>query len=134
MRIARLLPEERLVLDAAELPTLSAGLKVRVLSAAHEAQQRRAYSRQIVWAAGFLVAALGVTAWHGPLVVLGGELGGFAATSDASSGPVAFPLIKVSQRYGDGELLLSAAGDDWQLVEAEMHSRRESVRHIRMSF
>lgn len=133
MRIARLLPEERLLLDAEELPTLSAGLRVRVLSAAYEAQCRRAYGRQIVWAAGFLVAALGVTAWHGPLVVLGGELGGFAAASDTSD-PVSFPLIRISQRYGDGELLLSAAGDDWQLVEAEMHSRRESVRHIRMSF
>ncbi|HTI51038.1 MAG TPA: hypothetical protein VL475_08805 [Planctomycetaceae bacterium] len=144
-------PEERLLLSVADAPELSAGLRARVLTASVESQRRRSYGRRAVWAAGLFILCAGLTAWRAPLQGLGREVAGqnglvrrstiagpeVAAIPPEASGssydPSA-PLLNVSARYGRGELLLSAAGDDWRLVEAEMHSRREGVRHLRLSF
>ncbi len=135
-KVVPLRPEELLLMDAAEMPVLSPGFRTRVLNAAIESQCRQSYGRRALWAAGVLVAALGLVAWHGP----------FSTTRDdmVNAGRSATRVIDVleeprtecpgfSQRYGTGELLLSAAGDDWRLVEAEIQSRREGSRRIRMN-
>jgi hypothetical protein len=139
------------VLSIAQTPELSAGLRARVLSAAIESQRRRSYGRRAVWAAGLVVVCAALTAWQAPLGSTGGqiaerkesadqgEMAGqrIVAMPDAASMPsddLSPPLLNVSARYGRGELLLSAAGDDWRLVEAELHSRREGIRHLRLSF
>jgi hypothetical protein len=144
-----------------QTPELSAGLRARVLTAAVESRRRRSYGRRALCAAGLVVLCAGLTAWRAPLTTFGRDLAGRnpaardgetagrqvaalpAAAAGPSSEPSAYdssaynasaPLLNVSARYGRGELLLSAAGDDWRLVEAELHSRREGVRHLRLSF
>jgi hypothetical protein len=147
-----LLPEERLLLDAAEMPVLSPGLRARVLNAAVETECRQAFGRRALWAAGVLFAAMGLMAWRGPLTSVRDDFARAAVPEDRAS--VVFrpetprpetpqPAIIVqapdqsrvrsaglSRRYGTGEQLMSAAGDDWRLVEAELQSRRESFRQI----
>lgn len=154
-------PEERFVLSIARTPELSAEFRDRVLAAAVESRRRRSYGRRALCAAGLVVLCAGLAAWRAPQVTFGTELAGpnrsarpgemsgeqlaavSASASVPSNDPAAYgssaygssaPLLNVSARYGRGELLLSAAGDDWRLVEAELHSRREGVRHLRLSF
>ena len=72
-----------------------------------------------------------MTAWHGPLSDAGFGIVSEAAAAETHAPET--PLLNVSQRYGRGELLVAAAGDDWQLVEAELESRQEGYRRIRTS-
>ena len=128
-------PEEILLLEAADLPALSPGLRARVLSAAIESQARQAYGRRALWAAGLLFAVLGLIAWRSPVATVHEEVA-HQALPMAPLVPVVEdrqpPCPAVSGRYGKGELLASAGGNDWGLVEAEMESRREGLRHVRM--
>ncbi|MSR57209.1 MAG: hypothetical protein EXS05_06015 [Planctomycetaceae bacterium] len=129
--------EEELLLAAAEMPVLSAGLRNRVLHAAVTTERRRSYGRRALSIAGVLFACLGLTAWQGPLILVGQELVGLGGSNAApadESYDATRPLINVSGRYGRGELLLSAAGDDWRMVEAEAQSRHEGYRRLVMSF
>lgn len=136
MRNVPLLPEEELLLASAELPDLSAGFRTRTLNAAIEAQSRLAYGRRAIWAAGLLFAVLGLLAWRGPLSVVRDEVADAGASANHVIRVLEDPrerCTNVSKRYGTGEQLLSAAGDEWRLVEAEEQSRREGARRIRMN-
>lgn len=127
-----LFPEEELLRAGSEVPTLSSGFRSRVLATAQQSRQRRDRCRRALWAAGLLFAGMGITAWHGPLATAGFGITSPALASEAYENTA--PLINVSQRYGRGERLVAAAGDDWQLVEAEIESRHEGSRQIRTSF
>lgn len=132
MRNEWLFPEEELRLAASDVPTLSSGFRARVLATAQQSRERRDRHRRTLWAAGLFVAGMGFSAWYGPLATAGFSIASSASASDSYDSQA--PLLNVSQRYGRGELLASAAGDDWQLVEAELKSRNEGFRRIRMSF
>lgn len=136
MRNSPLLPEEELLLAAADMPVLSPGFRTRVLDAAIETQYRQSYARRALWAAGLLIAVLGLMAWRGPLSNVHDEVADAGASAKGViRGLEGQPRVRcpgLSQRYGKGELLLSASGDDWRLVEAEEQSRRVSLRHVRM--
>lgn len=132
MRNEWLLPEEEWLMAGSDLPTLSAGFRSRVLSTARQSRWRRDRCRRALWAAGLLFAGMGLTAWHGPLASAGFGFVSEAAANDYNAD--AAPLLNVSTRYGRGELLVSAGSDDWRLVEAELESRQEGSRRIRMSF
>ncbi|MFN0055120.1 MAG: hypothetical protein ACKV0T_23345 [Planctomycetales bacterium] len=132
-----MLDEAELIRLAADMPLLSSGLRERVLGAAFEAQRRRAQGRRMLWGATLMIAGLGLAAWNRSLWGLGEFVAGIGVSSATAAEPYATegpPLLPVSQRYGRGERLLSAGGDDWQMVEAEMHSRDEGSRRIGVSF
>ena len=133
MRNGRSRVEEQLLL-AAEMPVLSGGLRARVLTAAVETRRRRTYGRSTLRATGLLMACLGAMAWHRPLALVHETFADAVALTSEDAYAVPAPLLNVSRRYGRGELLLAAAGDEWRMVEAEMQSRREGSRHIRASF
>lgn len=129
--------EEQMVLMAAEMPVLSAGLRERVLRAAVTVDRRRAHGRRALLVAGALVACLGLVAWQPPLSAVSHEwigLGASQAVADESAYDESIPLLPVPGRYGRGELLISAGGDDWRLVEAEEESRQEGYRRLLTSF
>lgn len=132
MRKGPLLPEEELLLAAAEMPVLSPGFRTRTLNAAIEAQTRLSYGRRALWAAGLLFAVLGLMAWSGPLSSVRDDVAGAGASANRVIQVIEDPKEQcngVSERYG--ELLVSTSGDDWRLAEAEMQSRREASRRIR---
>jgi hypothetical protein len=134
----RLLAEEQLVLAAAELPTPSAELRTRVLTAAFARRERRVLAGHVATAGGLLIAFLGLTAWLGPRTVARDdpvETGDDALETRLAAQPdePILPLLDVSLRHGRGESLFSAEGDDWRLIEAELESRREGFRQIGIS-
>lgn len=127
--------EIELLKEAAEMPVLSAGFRERVLALSREQRRRRTSGRRMLWAAGLLIASLAIATWHSPLLFVGSQLAGLgnsAAAGESARQPA--QTLNVSRRYGRGELLISAGGDDWRLVEAEMQSRQEGSRHIQLSF
>lgn len=133
MRNGRTRVEEQILL-VAEMPVFSSGLRARVLTAAVETRRRRTYARRTLRAAGLVAACLGAAAWHRPLALVHETFAGAVALTSEDSYATRAPLLNVSRRYGRGELLLAAAGDEWRMVEAEMQSRREGSRHIRAAF
>lgn len=149
MRNVPLLPDEELLLPeelllrseldllrgAAEVPVLSSGFRTRVLNAAIETQARQSYGRRALWAAGLLFASLGLMAWHGPLSMVRDDVADAGESARRVMDVLEKPRARcagVSKRYGEGEALQLAAGDDWRLAEAEIQSRREVLRHVRM--
>ena len=69
-----------------------------------------------------MVAALGLMAWRGPLSMVRDDVADAGVSARRVIHVLEEPHTRctnVSQRYGKGELLLSAAGDDWRLVEAD---------------
>jgi hypothetical protein len=131
MKPERLLAEEQLVLAAAELPIPSAELRTRVLTSAFARRERRLLAGHVATAGGLFIAFLGLTAWLGPRTVAR-DVPIETRVAVEPEDPI-LPLLNVSLRYGRGELLFSAEGDDWRLIEAELESRREGFRHTGIS-
>ena len=133
----RLLPEEKLLVTAAELPVLSDGLRSRVLAATCEARTRRSQGRKLLWAAGILFLGLGLLSWYRPPRV--SECAGPAladeqiysvdpsspAAASVDSAPAVLRKIYEPRR---AEWLMLATGDDWQLIEAELQRRKVTHR------
>jgi len=132
--------EEELLADAASMPTLSSGLRMRVLTAAIEARDRRWQGRRTLCVALVVFGFVGWAAWTGPL----GLDARHAAATDAASlaGPLgdgqsggesaAGASRAASSSYCRRDMLISAMGDDWRMVEAEFKSREEFTRRVQM--
>ena len=123
----RMFREEELLTDGllakgASMPALSAGLRMRVLAAAIEARDRRWQARRALRSALILFSFVGWAAWTDPLsldiryaattdsAILDGQSGG---ESTVGAAPAA------SSAYCRRDMLISAMGDDWRMVEAE---------------
>lgn len=129
-----LLPEEELLLAAADAPVLSPGFRSRALAEAVEARARRSFGRRLLQVCAALLLLTGLAAWRIPLLAAGSDLlQPSTVAADESAYPSDRPALNVSRRYGRGELLLSTGGNDWQLVEAEMISRREGLRCLTLA-
>ena len=132
----RLFPEERLIRSAVSLPVLSDGLRTRMLAAALEAHRRRSQARQIVCSGVVLVAVLGWTAWSGSLSTFGLQMAtsDVAGRTDAVDGGDDLESAFDAPHVSGAAMLVSTAGDDWRLVEAQLQTREEFTRRIQMAF
>jgi len=118
----------------APLPVLSNGLRSRVLAAALEARERRSQGRRVVSSALSVFALLGWIAWKGPF---SGSRTALAAASplnsDGSAGDDSGDgSPAASSTYCRRDMLTSAMGDDWRMVEAELQSREDFTRRVQM--
>jgi len=117
----------------APLPVLSNGLRSRVLAAALEARERRSQGRRVISSALSVFALLVWIAWKGPF---SGARTALAATSplnpDGTAAEDADGTPAASSTYCRSEMLTSAMGDDWRMVEAELQSREDFTRRVQM--
>jgi len=121
----------------APLPVLSNGLRSRVLAAALEARERRSQGRRVISSALSVFALLGWIAWKGPF---SGSRTALAATSNLNPDGTAAEDADgsgsgsgaASSTYCRREMLNSAMGDDWRMVEAELQSREDFTRRVQM--
>jgi hypothetical protein len=133
--------EEELLEEMSHLPELSANLRSRVLAAALEARARRAQGRQVLGSALVLFCLVGWVTWSKPVSTVvarhAGEIAPAAlaeqvdSLSPKASGPVQ-PAPSASSTYCRRDMLISAMGDDWRMVEAEFKSREEFTRRVQM--
>jgi len=127
--------EEALLTNVAPLPVLSEGLRTRVLAAAGAARARRMRARRALGGAAVLFGALALFSWSDSLPLVartpavclpGGGDGSSGLISKVGQAPAA------TAAYCRRDMLISATGDDWQMVEAEFKSREEFTRRARM--
>ena len=133
--------EEELLEEMSHLPELSAKLRSRVLAAALEARARRAQGRQVLGSVLVLFCLVGWVTWSKPLssVVARNAVDAMptalAQQSDAplpKAGEPVLPAPSASSTYCRRDMLISAMGDDWRMVEAEFKSREEFTRRVQM--
>jgi hypothetical protein len=132
--------EEELLAEMSHLPELSANLRSRVLAAALEARARRAQGRQVLGSALVLFCLVGWVTWSRPHSTDARHTAeaipaGPAEPSDVRSptaGEPALPALLPSSTYCRRDMLISAMGDDWRMVEAEFKSREEFTRRVHM--
>lgn len=127
--------EEELLTNVAPLPVLSARLRSRVLAAAGAARARRSHARRVLASGLVLFCLLGWVSWTYPpsLVAknsVAADLGMFDGSSFGSSTTGNTPAASTS--YCRRDMLISAMGDDWRMVEAEFKSREEFTRRAQM--
>jgi hypothetical protein len=141
MRDDRMNDEEELLADMTHLPELSANLRSRVLAAALEARARRAQGRQVLGTAVVLFCLVGWASWSKPISSVVAR----HATEPAQA-TLADPAEAIAQQAGQPspaapaasstycrrDMLISAMGDDWRMVEAEFKSREEFTRRVHM--
>jgi hypothetical protein len=132
--------EEELLEEISHLPELSANLRSRVLAAALEARARRAQGRQVLGSALVLFCLVGWVTWSKPL----STVARYAAESVPAAsveqsdvglpkaGEPVLPAPSPSSTYCRRDMLISAMGDDWRMVEAEFKSREEFTRRVQM--
>jgi len=123
--------EEELLTNVAPLPVLSATLRSSVLAAAGAARARRVRARRVLASGLVMFSVLGLFAWSDRLPFVADSLaatepGLLDATSVNSS--TAFASVAYCRR----DMLISAMGDDWRMVEAELKSREEFTRRAQM--
>ena len=127
--------EVELLTIVAPLPVLSATLRSRVLAAAGAARARRVRARRVLACALVLFGLLGWISWTDRLPLVAKDLaatdsgmldGSSGSRSPASQAPAA------SAPYCRRDMLISAMGDDWRMVEAEFKSREEFTRRAQM--
>ena len=132
--------EEELLEEMSHLPELSSNLRSRVLAAALEARARRAQGRQVLGSALVLFCLVGWVTWSRPLSTVArhtaeATLAAPAEQVDAGSAQAGEPVLPVpsaSSTYCRRDMLISAMGDDWRMVEAEFKSREEFTRRVQM--
>lgn len=136
MREDRLSGKEEILRMTAPLPVLSSGLRSRVLEAAGEACDRRKRGRRAIASALLAFGLVGSFTWFRPSFK--GRARSVACDSarpndgrdepsgSAEGGPTS------SGGYSRSELLMSAMGDDWKMVEAEFRSREEFTRRFQI--
>jgi|SRR5579872_2096482 len=130
-------PEE-LLKRTAPTPELSPGLRTRVLAVAAEASERRTQARRVASSALALLALLGYGAWCTPKIAFDSRAA-LAARAVQNSGAEAMagapataaPAATLSPLCR-AQMLLSAMGDDWRLVEAELRLREKFSRRMPM--
>ena len=133
----RMFREEELLADAAAMPALSSGLRMRVLTAAIEARDRRWQGRRALCVALVVFSFVGWAAWTGPLgldarhTALTGAASLAGQSGDGQSGGESATGAG-SSSYCRRDMLISAMGDDWRMVEAEFKSREEFTRRVQM--
>jgi hypothetical protein len=141
MREDRLNDEEELLADMTHLPELSPNLRSRVLAAALEARARRAQGRRVLLSAVVLFCLVGWAAWSKPAATFvarhTGETVPAALADEANpllpqAGQPAATAPPASTAYCRRDMLISAMGDDWRMVEAEFKSREEFTRRVHM--
>jgi hypothetical protein len=140
MREDRLTDEEELLADVSPLPELSANLRSRVLAAALEARARRAQGRQVLGSALVLFCLVGWVTWSKPLSPVSPQTAQAVPAAPAEqagavspqAGEPVLPVPSPSSTYCRRDMLISAMGDDWRMVEAEFKSREEFTRRVHM--
>ncbi len=136
----------------AELPTLSPELRVRMLAAVTEARQRRSQGRRVLASLLVLSAAMVWGAWTGPLSIMSNPSAmtsvapvSLRGTTAQDSSGSAFSIVhgvsivhgaftdsSSTTTYSRSDRLVSAMGDDWLMVDAELKSREEFTRRVQM--
>ena len=114
--------EEDILKQVAPLPTLSSGLRSRILSAALEAQESRRHSRRVIAGSLSLFALLSWFSWRGPNSRGTGSAVATATARDgASSGRTPAPPSPMSPLGMIG----AAMDDDFSAVELQLQSRQD---------
>jgi hypothetical protein len=132
--------EEELLEEISHLPELSANLRSRVLAAALEARARRAQGRQVLGSALVLFCLVGWVTWSRPLSTVARHTAEAVPAAPAErvdagspqAGEPVLPVPSASSTYCRRDMLISAMGDDWRMVEAEFKSREEFTRRVQM--
>ncbi len=132
----RLSRKEEILLMTAPLPVLSSGLRSRVLEAAGEACDRRKRGRRAIASALLAFGLVGSFTWFRPSSK--GQARSVACDSaqphdgrqEPSSAAEGAPASAGGSSRND--LLMSAMGDDWKVVEAEFRSREEFTRRFQV--
>lgn len=116
---------EEILQRVAPLPTLSSGLRSRVLAAAVEAQESRRHSRRVIAGSLGLFAFLSWVSWRGPISRGGGT--SLAAAAAAHEGASSSHDGVSDSALG---LMKAAMGDDFSAVERELRSRQDYFPRI----
>jgi hypothetical protein len=119
--------EEEILKQVAPLPTLSSGLRSRILAAALEAQDSRRHSRRVIAGSLSLFALLSWFSWRMPN---SRNTGSAVATATARDGSAAGRSPPSGAPLSPLGLVGAAMGDDFSAVELQLQSRQDYFRRI----
>ena len=127
--------EEELILQAAELPTLSVGLRGRVIDAAARARQRQVLSR-VLCAAAVLISTVGFALWSRSAPEAGPVTNGQLAQTDQPSmrRSYASGSRRIESFVGSAEWMSMSGVGDWDHVEALTRLRESHLKTILRAF